>query len=51
MDRLNLSWEKEFSKFGEEMNGHGHDFGHEFVSEADSDTDTTFSETSDRDSG
>ena len=38
-----------------EINGHGYDFGHEFVtesmSEADSDTDTTFSETSDTNSG
>ena len=31
------------------MNGHGHDFGHEFVSEADSDTDTRFFGTSDTD--
>ena len=30
------------------MNGHGHDFGHEFVSEAD--TDTRFFGTSDTDS-
>ena len=37
-----------------EMNGHGHDFGHELVSEsmseADSDTDTAFLRTSDTDS-
>ena len=32
------------------MNGHGHEFGHEFVSEADSDTGTRFFGSSDTDS-
>ena len=31
------------------MNGNGRDFGHEFVSEADSDKDTRFFRTSDSD--
>ena len=33
------------------MSGHGHDFGHEFVSKADSDTETRFFGNSDTDSG
>ena len=33
-----------------ELGGHGLEFGHELVSETDSDSDTRFSETSDTDS-
>ena len=44
------------TKLESEMNGHGHDFGHEFVSEsvsvyeADSDTETRYFGTSDTES-
>ena len=35
-----------------EITGHGHDFGHEFISESvyEADSDTRFSETSDKNS-
>ena len=51
----NVHWNHIFRKFKflkseAEMNGHGHDFGHESVSEADSDTDTRFFGTSNTDS-